>query len=438
VATPIEEVVNVTISLQSIQLDRAGYGLPLILSDDTVTGDLISEYSSAQAMTSAGYATSHPTYLMASILFSQSPRPKTILVGRRTLKPTRRWAITPVVTNSTRYRMTVNDDDEAVDYTSDASATAAEIIAGLKTDIDALSLGVTTSDQTTYLRIVENTPGAWHQLSVSNTKLLKVAVDHADPGIATDLAAIQAVRNEWYTLLIPTPSSAEIAAAAAWIEAAKKLLIVQSQDSDIINTVASGATDIAATLKAAAYARTAVIYSGDNSNFADAGWAGKVLPTDAGSEQWAYKTLAGVTADVLDDTQYANAMAKNANVYVTIAGVNLTTKGKTASGEFIDVTRGSDAFRTDIQENVLLALIAGNKQAMDDGGIQAVVAAIKGSQSRFEDRKFLRAGQQTVTAPLADDISDADRSARILPDVVANNKLAGAILTVDLTVTITP
>jgi hypothetical protein len=437
-ATPIDEVVNVTLSLQSIQVERAGFGLPLIISSDSVALDKISEYTSAQSMLSAGYDDDHPTYLMGQKLFSQSPRPRKILVGRRTLPPTLRWAITPVVVNSTAYDVVVDGEDAG--FTSDGSATATEIINGLKADIDTLGLPLTTSNQTTYLRVLEDVAGAWHSLKVANSKLLKIAQDNADPGIATDLALIQSQRNDWYVLLNPFASAAEIAAEAAWVEANKKLLIQQSQDSDIVNTVLAGATDIAATLKSAAYARTAIVYSEDNGNFVDSAWAGKTLPWDAGSEQWAYKRLAGVFASNLDDTQYANAIAKNCNVFITIAGVNLTTKGVTASGEYIDVTRGSDAYVADIQESVFLAIIKPDtKQPLDDGGIQALVAAAKGAQDRAVIRKFLRvSAENTVTAPLADDIPDADRIARNVPDMVVNGKLAGGILTTDITVTLTP
>ena len=76
----------------------------------------------------------------------------------------------------------------------------------------------------------------------------------ANPGIATDLNAIQDANDDWYGLVLDSQGAAEAAAAAAWIETAKKLFAVQTSDTDLL---ASGSfTCLGYALKNAGYTRT--------------------------------------------------------------------------------------------------------------------------------------------------------------------------------------
>jgi hypothetical protein len=429
---PISDIVNVVISVESAQLEREGFGVPCILGFSNRFADTAREYTSVAGMVTDGFLTTDVEYRMASAIFAQSPRPPRIVVARRANKPTMRWAVTPVAANSTVYSMKVNGN--TVSYTSDADATLSEIIAGLKTAIDALNLDITVSDQTTYMRIVADAAGTWFSVEPTNPALIGVAQDHADAGIATDLNTLIAYNNTWYGLLSPDASSASIAAAAAWVETNKKLYIADSQDTEVEQHVASGATDIAATLEAAAYARTALAYHRNNAAFFGSAWMGRVFTIDAGSETWAFKELAGVPVMTMTDTQAANVKAKNGNTYVSIYGRNLVLGGTTASGEYVDVTRGSDWLRSDIGERVFLALTEPNKLPFTDGGIAVVKNQVRASLAEAVSRRFLSEDPApTVTAPLAADVSSADKAARLLPDVNFEGVLAGAIHSTTIT-----
>lgn len=433
---PLSDIVNVIISVQSAQLEREGFGVPCILGLNTHFAERARTYTTLAGMVSDGFLVTDVEYLMASRLFSQSPRPPKVIVARRVSKPTLRWAITPTATNSALYQLKV--DGNLVGITADASATVTEIIAALKTQIDALGLAVTVSDQTSYMRIVSNVAGAWHTVEAVNTSLLAVKQDQDDAGVVNELNALVAEENGWYVLLNPVGGEDEIALAAEWVESHGKLYIADSQDSAIENTVLAGAGDIAATLKGLAYARTAVAYHRSNGAFFGAGWAGRVLTIDAGAETWAFKTLAGVPAMTMTDTQVKNVLDKKGNVYTTLLGQNKVQNGTTASGAFIDTTRGSDALRADIGENVFLAVTAPDKLSYDDGGVAVVKAQVRASLQRFVDRGFLRASPEpTVTAPLVEDISSVDRGNRLLPDVEFTAQLAGAIQSTTITGVVT-
>jgi hypothetical protein len=146
----LSDIITLTITNQTVAVSKDGFGVPLILSATATFPEAIRWYTGTAGMVTDGFGTTSPEYKAAAAAFAQNPRPKKVGVGKLSAKPTLRWAVTPVVANSTTYSMKVNGS--TVTYTSDASATLAEIIAGLKAAIDALALPLTTSDQTTHLR----------------------------------------------------------------------------------------------------------------------------------------------------------------------------------------------------------------------------------------------------------------------------------------------
>lgn len=438
---PISDIVSIVVSLQAAQALAAGFGVPLVLGAHTRNTDRIRFYSSQDALTADGFdATDASTSLVASI-FSQNPAPSKVAVGRRANRPTMRWAITPVAANSTIYKLTVvyAGVSYPVTFTSDASGTVAEIIAGLKAAIDALALGLTTTDQTTYLRIAATAVGAYFAVYVDDPSLLGIAQDNPDAGVAADLDAINLVDSSWYCILSPYKSAAENAAIAAWTESHAKLFLAETQDSEVITHALSGATDIANTLKAAAYTRSPIAYHhGDGTNLA-AAWAGKCLPYDPGSETWKFKTLAGVTPSRLNDTHLANLRAKNCNFYYTVAGINMTAEGTVPSGDWIDTTRGVDWLRARMGERIVTALANARKVPYTDTGAVVLETEVRAQLQDGVDVGLLRADPKpTVTVPSVASQSTANRQARNFPNITFVAQLAGAVHKVGVSGTVTP
>jgi hypothetical protein len=429
---PLSDVVTISITTDTATQSQAGFGVPLILSPHTLFADLVRYYTDVAGLVTDGFTTATPEYKAASKLFAQNPRPPRVGIGKLALRPTQRWAVTPTVLNSTVYSLKVNGT--TVSYTSDASATATEIIGGLKTAIDALGLAITTSDQTTYLRIVANAAGAWFQVESLDVGKLGVAQDHADPGVATDLAALVLADNDWYAVLNLYNSAAMVTAIAAWVETNKKLFIAQSQDSDILT---GSTTDIASTLQDAAYARTAVIYHPDNGAFVDAAWAGKRLPDTPGSETWKFAQLATVTAASLTPTQRNNAKGKDANVFYAIEGRNITSEGVTSAGEFIDIIRARDWLEARIGELVYGSLTGPRKLPYTDVGVAIIAGQVRAALLEGVANGFLSAEPPpNVIAPKVADVSGTDRANRHLPNVRFDAIVQGAVHTVAISGTV--
>lgn len=259
-----------------------------------------------------------------------------------------------------------------------------------------------------------------------------------DPGIAADLTAMAAFDGDFYGVLIDSSSRAEILAAAAWTETAKKLLAVQTADAACGDP--SSTTDVLYLLKAASYARTApIFYPAIASAWPAAALLGKDLPTDPGSATMAYKTLAGVTALTIDDTTHGAVLAKNGNTYELVGGVAITYPGKVSVGEWADVVRGLDWLTARIREAVYAVLLNNPKVAFTDSGIDLIRAAIIAQLSAGVRVQLLASDPKpTVTTPTAASVSAEDRAARHLPGVTFAARLAGAINTLDINGSVSP
>lgn len=315
------------------------------------------------------------------------------------------------------------------------AATAAELINGLRSKLDqvlidrTLTADLTASDQTTFLRLLATTAGDWFALEVADPAKLGVAMDHADPGYAADLSAIQAEDSAWGAVMDQFPSSDVVAAVAGWVETRKKMYYAVSQDSAIETHVLSGATDILATLQAASRNNTVLIYRRRPSEFTDSGLLGLIYALLAGSETHAFKVPPGSTPDAMTDTQVANVWAKNGNVFIAFAGKNRVIEGKVPSGLFADLVRFKFWQIADVEVSVASATAdAPGKLPMDDEGIAVIQSATLASLKRGVARKGLRADPPpVVNAPAIEDVPDADRAARNLTGITAIAYLAGAI-----------
>jgi hypothetical protein len=307
-----------------------------------------------------------------------------------------------------------------------------------------IGLGM-TSGTTNAVVVSATTAGAFHSLYVTDgtgnkaqgTLLLDVKqlTQDGGTGLAADLAAIMAEDPNWYCLLGQYDSPAIITARATFAEANKKLNVCGTQDSAVINHAASGATDIAATCMSSDYFYTSIWYSPSNADFLDAGIAGLKLTTTPGSEIWGLSAVAGAPSTLLSATQRTNALAKNANVYEPVAGVNVTEVGKACSGEWIDVVRFKDwqvaDMETAIFSQLVTAAATNSKVPYTDDGVQAIVGTAKASLKRGVAAGGLRSSPApTVSVPLVSAMSPTDIQNRQLTTLTFQAYLAGAIIAV--------
>lgn len=436
----LDSIVNITITNTTVSVSQQGFGTPLVLGFHTRFVDRFRSYSSLAAMVADGFATTDAEYKAVAAVFAQNPRPLSVIVGRRLTSSVQTVEITPIAVNLAVYTVTING--LAITYTADATATVAEITAGLTTAINASAQApnVTATDNTTKLTIVSDFTGkpAAIECSVTNSGELRMQDITTDGGWATDLGDLLAASKDWYAIIMTQKGKAEITAAAAWAESNKRLLLASSGDYDVRT---SGAGDLASALQTSAYARTALMWHHAPGSYPEAAWAGKLLPDLPGSSTWAYKTLAGIAASAnitggLNDTAIGVLEGKNANYYRSLGGVNITRTGMVSSKEWIDIVIGLDWLKARLQERIYSRLVGLKKIPYTETGVALIVSEIRAQLLEGVNNGLLVAGSEKVSFPAVSAISSTDKGNRLLPNGTFEAKLAGAIHNITITGTV--
>lgn len=438
----LSDIVNVTVSTLTAAIKSPGFGIPMILDYHTRFSELIRFYSGLDEMVDDGFLATDSAYQAAAAAFAQDPQLNQLAIGRRQSKPNVQIDLVPTVVNSKRYEVTVqlpSGSVTSVHFDSDSTATLAEICVGLAAAIDALT-GVDAASMSgdTFIRVTPTSPGAYYALKVSDKALLQLKSTGADSSTGTenDLDAIRLVDDTWYGLTLTTQGATEIAAASHWAESNEKLLVQASQDGDII---VSGSGDVASTVKTANRFRTALIFSHDATQHAGAAWLGAGFPIDPGGLTFANLTLASVDTEALTGTNITQLKAKNCNYMTNYGNVVLTRNGVVSAGEYIDIIRDRDWYRSQLQTEVLAVMVNNNKVPFTDRGIAQIESAVRRATKRAIDAGFLAEGTDTYVVPLAADVSPNDRANRTLgaTPIKVNARVAGAIHVAEIRATIT-
>lgn len=145
-----DDIASITVTRANVTPTRVGFGTPLIAAYHALNNDRVRTYSSLAGMSSDGFRSHDPAYKAAAAMFSQTPRPRTVKVGRRASAPTQIVRLTPVTPSASEvYALEV--DGLAVSVTADASPTIAEVCTLLQAalaalaDVDAIVVAGTSS-----------------------------------------------------------------------------------------------------------------------------------------------------------------------------------------------------------------------------------------------------------------------------------------------------
>jgi len=430
----INSIVNVQISRQTTAVTQVGFGAGNFLSNQAVFSERIKSYSSATEVTQDTLSGAD-SQLFASKYFGQEIRPTILYVTKkgRDLPSIKVLTLDADLIASNTYNTTVDGGTPiATVFASDHATTLAAhatAIQGEGTVVTAVSDPIART-----ITITHTTPGGTNVFTAvsvtggaSQANVAETQTQFADT-VLTDVASIQAaqlINDDWYALAVYTRVKADIELLAAFIQPLLKIYIAITADSDVIT---SAGTDVATALKAAAFDRTAIMFSNDEANFPEAAWMGGRLPLLPGSTTWKFKTLSGITRDLLNTTERNNALGKNSNIYTTVGGVNMTCDGKMASGEFIDVIRGVDWIQARMTENIFSALVNSEKIPFTDDGVSIIVNQMQQILDQAVANTILTNDPApSITAPLVANVSANDKANRTLPNVTFQGTLAGAI-----------
>jgi hypothetical protein len=436
---PLSDVVSVAISVSAKGPTAQGFGEPLIAAYTTRQSLLVQEYSSLADMVAQGYAATDPAYLCAEAMLSQQPTVPLFKIGRRTATSeyTQVLLFTALSTSAADvYAFSVGLPGLAPHAISvPSTGVPATDVVTIAAAITALSLSGVTASHSGSTFTITMAAGKLCDVLFPSPNLTLGFKDNTTvaTSLATDLAAILSADPNWYGLLLDSQSPAEISAAATWAEANDKAFICNCSDTEIADPAST--TDVAYTLMTSAFNHPALLYSASQLlSYSAAAWMGQNFPSLPGSENWAFKTLAGVPADNISTAAIHAVENKNASVYTPLAGLNLTQFGKVASGEFIDIPRFIDWLQNQIQIQILGLLANNNKIPYTDAGVDQVRGTIMSVLQAGVDVGGLSATPAPfVSVPLVASLSVATVSTRNLPKVSFSATLAGAINSVTIT-----
>jgi hypothetical protein len=443
-SVPLNEIVNVQISRESVNISRTGFGTMLILGGNAAFPERLRYYSDLPSVAEdmqGGVAA--PEYLAAQAAFSQNPSVTRIAVGHRgsTVAVTENGG---TFTAGTIKAWVNIQKSGAPNVSVSWSTSKAVTMAAFASAIQAIA-GIDTASYAAPVLTIIPDSGTVVGLSIdisdiTGTMLISSIVTTETEASDSALDSIEGYNNDWYGVVSISRIVADVKKVAAWIEAAdKKFFITSSSDPNIINqAVGADVTSIAAVFKNAGYLKSSIIYSASaDTQYPDAALFGRILPLDPGSYTAAFKSLAGITVDNLSSTQRENAFAKFVNVYEYVGGMNIVRKGTVSGNEYIDVMIFIDWLDARCTEAVFSVLVSNPKVPFTDFGIasiqNALTAPLKAGQNAggisptaYDDQKK-QIGGFYIIVPRAQDVSSIDKAARTLNGVKFIAYLAGAI-----------
>lgn len=441
-----DNYIAISITLTQPGITTPGFGTPLIPSATATFPERTRLYTDTDGMVSDGFAADSPEVRAATVMLAQSPHVPQWKVGRLALPPTLVYVISvAAVRNSHDYVVNVAGEGvttTTVTITSDGSATNDEIIDALVTGLNLVvgknyTAAATGAGGSHVCTVTASAAGDWFSLEMTSIADLAVKATHADPGFATDLAAIKVDDSDWYLIVNHFNSDAVVAAIATWAEANGKAFWPDSNQTDIVTT-GTGNGDPIDDLNTAGWRQSMGLYHPDPSEFFGAAWASRYLCTDPGRAVPGGKNLIGISPVNLTTTQRANLIAKRGNSYEAVFSTAVTYRGTVPNSQYLyfDVVRDVAAWALDVQASGFGAIVAEDKITFTDEGTPKIGAAIRGANKRAEDNTTAARGTSFCTIPLVANVSATDKANRNLTGIKAGFELAGAVQGVGVVATI--
>lgn len=276
-----------------------------------------------------------------------------------------------------------------------------------------------------YAETTEEYKAAYALLNQGNDSPAEIAIMSRKTGTEAETiseALTRAFREDWYFLVSTSTLIADVTEIAAAVE---------QDDTREFFTRSADKADIAM-LKAAGNTRTTVFYHTNIANYPEAAWIGRAGSAPVGSVTWKSKTLTGITPLDLSATELNDIHTIGANTYLTKAGDNVTSEGRTLSGEYIDIIHSKDYVRFSIEFGVQKLFNDQPKVRYDDTGIAQIESVVRTVLQRAFNQGIIAADADglalySTTFKTRAEVDPADRAAREYNDGSFVFELAGAI-----------
>ncbi len=448
----VSDFIAISVSLVATAVQSPAFNTLLVLGTSTPavsSATAPNSYTSLSAV-ATDYPSSTSEYKAAQAAFAQSPAPQSIKIYKAPAVVAGVSTLTVGGTEHTGDVLSATINGVTSTYTVQAGDTtladvATNFAAKITSDHTAIGDLASASSGGTDVITIDGTLG--YDLSVTAnpvtgagaTTTLAAAVTTASVTLAGDLNALLLVDPAFYFVAITTDlySIANVYNLAGWIEANKRLALVQAGDSGILDP--NSTTDVASVIKT--YTRTRVFYhaSAKASEYPDVALMANRSTYQPGQTIWGFVSLAGVTPDALTEAQIqtcrgviGTSSGKGVFTYTTTAGVAMTDQGVDPAFHWFDQTWGIDWLEATVQDDLLTlfaqASQAGRKIPYTDAGASLVSATIYKSLDKGITAGVLaNDGSAKVTIPTVASQSATNQSMRYFAGITFTANLAGAI-----------
>lgn len=255
----------------------------------------------------------------------------------------------------------------------------------------------------------------------------------ADTGAAASwLAKVDNTGREWRQLIVVNNSESEETDYSSIMTA------VETLDNKMY--FADLAADDETALTVTGISRTALFYCDPTEDYPvpSAALVGATAGLDAGSFTYKNMILKGIAPQKLTDTEINAIHVKGGITFVTKAGDNVTSEGKVAGGEYIDVVDSKDYIISNLEFRTQRLLNTMQKIPYDNNGI-ALLESVAVDVMKDAYNKGMIADNEdgtpgyTVNYALREQTEEADREARRYVGGSFSFQLAGAVHTVEIT-----
>lgn len=486
----VSRVVAVSVSLTPAGAQSQSLSNLLLLGTSAVidTIERTRSYSDLNGV-ALDFGTTAEEYKAASNWFGQSPQPTSLMVGRwvnTAAKGGLRGAPLSAAGQALATWQAVTNggfkyakDGGALTNVTGLNFSAAANLNAIAAIIQAALVGVTCVWNATYSRfeLESSTLGATSAIAfltaptagtdissmmggtAANSGSYLYAGQAAESAVAAVTLAESNMGQQWYGLVVPSAVNADHLAIAAFIEAAgtKHAYGVTTQEGAVL--VPAATSDIAYQLKALGYKRTMTQYSSSNP-YAVVSALGRILTTNFNGANTVitlkFKQEPGTVAEYLNTTQANAVAAKNCNVFVAYNNsTSILQEGVMADGTFVDIITGTDWLATTIQREIYnLLYTSTTKIPQTDQGMQLLTTSVEAVCSQAVVNGLLAPGVWNaggfgnlvqgdylakgfyVWAARVSTQSQSDRAARMAVPIQVAAKLAGAIHTANVAITV--
>ena len=427
--TKLTDYYNIQVTQSTSAVTRKDFKTLAFISEHAVFSERYRLYSSVDSLLEDGFTEDSVEYKAATRAFGQKNVPSYVVFGRKQV-PSVNGAIT-TLTNNYTYTLTVSGTEYT--FTSDANATAIEVVAGLKAAYDL--------NPKTSITFTDNLDGTFDVASSVDWSITSGNGITLTNGTSTEswvdaINALKRANKDWFGLTVSTRDGGEQLAIAEYMESDTRFFYAATNDA-VAPT--SGTTDIGSVLAGIDANHTAVFFhTKADEQYPDVALMAYQLQEEPGTSDWAPKELFGVTPDVFTDTESNYLKGKNYTTFEEINGISTTHGCKTAGGEWVDRIIGVMEYVARLQEDFWSTTVNSKKVPYTNEGASVFRAIIMSENQRGIAKSFIAPTPAPVIyMPDVLSIDSNTRMQRRYEGIKISWRLAGAIRFVGVSLTVT-